>query len=559
MTRSIRNISCLFISLMMFLLPSCAQIQEPPPTATPLPPTNTPLPAVAAIVQQEAAELLGIPLEEIRFTSIEPGNWEDTCMGLPLKQDTCLQESVSGYQGVLQAEEESLTFRVDAQGRYVQLVPSAVETARNRLAEEFGLDLLAIRIVEFERQIWPDACLGLGSSEQTCAQVNTPGYRITLAENGHTYVYHSDVRGEQIVLAEAPIQEAYIEWEGQQAEQCQRVHFTATNVEWGTCTQEERQQTGLSEAQAADFREFTQLFKPFQTNTPVGEIDFFGSGAVTATPFQQRMIVEWVQWVFHSASTEQPDLEARLIFAWQFSNSRGECYRIEVYTFGEARLSACSGTEAEFIGRLRLISSQLQTLYTFQNQLHSFEHEVTSLGAQETSTKRLVFNGQGEEAATDIHKSWMADLAENIRQQITIQADPLEIEAARQALMAYFNALAQARYDIAAELFGGDMTILRQNNPDIPKDDRPALFQAGCTFNGFVCNLLPLNEVYARQISPERFLFVYELQTPAGELFSLGPCCGADIELEPPQTQFEFIVVKINEVYFVESLPVYVP
>lgn len=554
-------LTILLMCVNILLLIGCRATQTPAPTEAHALPTDTPLPAVVTTIRQKAADLLGTSPEEVEIVFIETATWEDTCLGLPLAQDTCQPQSLAGYHGFVQYGEERLEFRAEERGGYVYVIPSAVELAREQMAKEFHLELSSIKIVSWERHTWTDACLGVSLSAQECASASIEGYRIAYAYNGEAYIYHSDVQGATILLAEAPTQEtaAYLEWNLEEAELCSWARIAAQTIEWSSCTPEEKQRTGLDEAQAADFQEFTSLFLPFQSLTQAGKIDFFGTGAVTATPFQQRMIAEWARWVFSTASKGDVHEEESLVLSWQYENSHGECYRVSVYAFGEARLSTCASSEPEIVGRLRLLSSQLQLLYAFQSQLHSFQHEVTNLGAQETSTTRLNFFGQGEEAATDYHKDWMIDLAESSRQQITSEAHPEEIEAARGTLLTYLNALAQARYEEAAHLFGGDLTILRQNNPNIPKDDQPALFQAGCTINGYRCNLLPYNEVYARQIAPDRFLFVYELQTLEGELFSLGPCCGADIEAEPPQTQFEFIVIKINDTFLVETLPVYVP
>ena len=42
---------------------------------------------------------------------------------------------------------------------------------------------------------WPDACLGLLDKEAMCAEVITPGFRVTLEANGKTYVYRTNETG----------------------------------------------------------------------------------------------------------------------------------------------------------------------------------------------------------------------------------------------------------------------------------------------------------------------------------------------------------------------------
>jgi hypothetical protein len=52
-------------------------------------------------------------------------------------------------------------------------------------------DGAALRAVT--RVDWPDACLGAGDSDESCAQVITPGYRVILERNGILIEYHTNL------------------------------------------------------------------------------------------------------------------------------------------------------------------------------------------------------------------------------------------------------------------------------------------------------------------------------------------------------------------------------
>jgi hypothetical protein len=101
----------------------------------------------------------------------------------------------------------------------------------------------------------------------------------------------------------------------------------------------------------------------------------------------------------------------------------------------------------------------------------------------------------------------------------------------------------------AAALYGGNYQVLEGYNPDLDPNDRAALFQNACQINGFVCNLAVKNYVSESQPSETEFVFVIEFQTEDGELFSLGPCCGADPTESLPMTQFEYHVQNVNGKY----------
>lgn len=82
-------------------------------------------------------------------------------------------------------------------------IPAALQQQR-ALAEELQMDVAAVEIVSVEAVTWSDSCLGLGGPAESCAVVETPGYRVTLAVDGEQYVYHTDADGSQARLAPSP-------------------------------------------------------------------------------------------------------------------------------------------------------------------------------------------------------------------------------------------------------------------------------------------------------------------------------------------------------------------
>ena len=59
--------------------------------------------------------------------------------------------------------------------------------------------------------------------------------------------------------------------------------------------------------------------------------------------------------------------------------------------------------------------------------------------------------------------------------------------------------------------------------------------------------------------SPTEFKFVVEFSWDDGSLFVRGPCCGASETDMPPQSQFTVLVIKVDDRFLVQQLPVYVP
>jgi hypothetical protein len=88
-------------------------------------------------------------------------------------------------------------------GSYAVWTPRPVRLAVEALARDLGVSPDAVTVADVERVEWPDACLGVREPGRLCAQVITPGLKITLVAAGRTSVYHSDLE-ERVVRAAPP-------------------------------------------------------------------------------------------------------------------------------------------------------------------------------------------------------------------------------------------------------------------------------------------------------------------------------------------------------------------
>ena len=71
----------------------------------------------------------------------------------------------------------------------------AFEAVREALAGQLGLDPLAIQLVETVAADWPDACLGLPNTGESCAQVVTPDFRVVVKADGTAYEFRTNRDG----------------------------------------------------------------------------------------------------------------------------------------------------------------------------------------------------------------------------------------------------------------------------------------------------------------------------------------------------------------------------
>jgi hypothetical protein len=78
---------------------------------------------------------------------------------------------------------------------------AAVLEAQRWLAEELGVEVDTIEILEQEQVDWSDSCLGLGLPNESCLQAITPGWRVELSVSGQTYEVRTDESGTVVRLA----------------------------------------------------------------------------------------------------------------------------------------------------------------------------------------------------------------------------------------------------------------------------------------------------------------------------------------------------------------------
>lgn len=130
-------------------------------------------------------------------------------------------------------------------------------------------------------------------------------------------------------------------------------------------------------------------------------------------------------------------------------------------------------------------------------------------------------------------------------------------QLAQQALIEFFDRLHRGDYAAAVELFGGSYEAIIAYSPNIDPTDYPALLQGMCN----VHRCLKVRQVVSSfQWSADYFLIGVQFEDPEGGVFTFGPCCGASLEEFPPQSVFEYLVMKRDDDTFaVIGLPPYVP
>lgn len=508
------------------------------------------------------ASKLGVALDSIEIHTLEAVTWPDACLGAAEADEMCAQVLTPGYGGVLTVNGQSYEFRLDQNGENVRLIPGAALSARQNLATRLGLSVEEIRILQVQPHEWPDACLGLAAEGQLCAQVITPGYQVLLEVYNTLYEYRTDESGDLVMLASAPqetVDNTIIIWSFSDENDCQMAHIGEQAIATGPCIGPLLPGRFVSPDRQARLTELAAKFTAFRVETQAGEVSFNGQGQITSTPSQQRMIAEWSRLVAQEAISGRSGASWSLVFTWDREGGiAGFCDHLEVFASGEAHALTCKATAGDPQGQVQLNDSQLRTLYAWLDNYASFEHEQSDPATADGMTIRIVFFGSGNIEASEAEMLAIQELAAELFAQGTTVQNPKDLDGAIQALSSYLSHLNDGQYAEAAQYFAGSTAELAYFNPEMDPNDAVGLFEAACTINGFVC-LPVLNVVDQAQVSSVDFKITVELQDRDGGPFVFGPCCGADPELEPPQTQFVYTVSKVDGRFLVQETPLYVP
>lgn len=83
-------------------------------------------------------------------------------------------------------------------------LPPAVLAAMSILRTSLSVVDMEIQVVRLESVEWPDSCLGVYRTDEPCAEVITPGFRVLLSAQGLLYEFHTDFNGDNIRFFGAP-------------------------------------------------------------------------------------------------------------------------------------------------------------------------------------------------------------------------------------------------------------------------------------------------------------------------------------------------------------------
>ena len=190
-----------------------AATNTPAPTATPEEEATaeSQYPAAVDAARQQLASDLGVEADAITVASFDAREWPNACLGLAQEGQMCAEVITPGYLVILNAEGQTYRARSNQDGSVVAFedaageqsgLPEAVVAARQALAEKLSVSPDEIEVISYEQREWTDSCLGLGGAAESCLQVITPGWLVTLGAEGQVYEFRTDQSGNAVRAAD---------------------------------------------------------------------------------------------------------------------------------------------------------------------------------------------------------------------------------------------------------------------------------------------------------------------------------------------------------------------
>lgn len=149
------------------------------------------MPRAAEVIKKDAAKYSYSP---IRIIAVERRNdWNGSCEGVA----RCTHPLAPGWQATLSDGRNSYIYWVKEDGSEFEfqalaslpqsIVDQVLAHAARQTKARVALSLN--NIVNAERVVWSDACLGVAGA---CVATEVPGWRITVASQNHRLIYHTD-------------------------------------------------------------------------------------------------------------------------------------------------------------------------------------------------------------------------------------------------------------------------------------------------------------------------------------------------------------------------------
>lgn len=171
--------------------------------------------SVADAVIKDLSRREKIPANKLKIAEYSRETWSDGCFGLGKLNQLCAQVIVEGWRVVVSDNRQNWAYRTDSTGRHIALenennstqLPATVanvvlKDAAKRRFPLFGetpqagnlsqLPISDLRIIQAEKQTWPDGCFGISIPNVRCTALAIPGWLVAVEAGAQILIYRTN-------------------------------------------------------------------------------------------------------------------------------------------------------------------------------------------------------------------------------------------------------------------------------------------------------------------------------------------------------------------------------
>ena len=203
-----------------------AQANRPQRPATRLPQR------VLQQIKRDLSDRFNIPPQELRNLTVvdfSQETWNDSCLGLAGPNERCAMLIVEGWRVEVTNGQQNWIYRTDRTAEIIrpetkqnaELPPDVMERLFETVGEQENVPLSSLRVTEIQPATW-DGCMGIYEPERMCIQIAISGWRVIVAGDTESWVYHVSEDGSRIVQnvtasgSQAGLVPSFIPTEGQE-------------------------------------------------------------------------------------------------------------------------------------------------------------------------------------------------------------------------------------------------------------------------------------------------------------------------------------------------------
>lgn len=171
-------------------------------------PPETRLPrAIARRLRRDLAQRLNVSRRDLTIIGSSRETWPDSCLGLAAPNERCATATVEGWRVELSNGRQNWAYRTDLTGQIIklepreqagELLPELSDRLLQTISQEADIPLVTLRIADAQPKVW-DGCMGIFVPGQACTMIAISGYRVVVAGEQQSWVYHISEDGSRIV------------------------------------------------------------------------------------------------------------------------------------------------------------------------------------------------------------------------------------------------------------------------------------------------------------------------------------------------------------------------